>query len=167
MAKLIKDNGFFGIGIFQSKRGENIGTLWRSAYVLGASFIFTVDKKYKKQQSDVLNSWRHIPLYHYDTIDDLYKSLPYNSRLIGVEMGEESIAVKEFEHPVRAVYLLGSEDNGLPKNISSRCHQLVKLEGTHSLNVAVAGSILLHDRVVKLGEKLPEFEYPNDPKGRS
>ena len=167
MPKEIIEKGFFGIGIYQPKRGENIGTLWRSAYILGASFIFTVDKKYKRQPSDVLKSWRHIPLYHYDTISELYKALPYDSRLVGVEMGETSTILKDFEHPTRAVYILGSEDNGLPENIIEKCHALVRLEGNHSLNVAVAGSILLHDRISKKSEVLPDFEYTNKAKRRS
>ncbi|MEZ4938708.1 MAG: RNA methyltransferase [Crocinitomicaceae bacterium] len=166
MPKEILQKGFFGIGVYQSKREENIGTLWRSAYILGASFIFTIDKKYKRQASDVLKTWRHIPLYHYDTIDDLYKALPYDSQLIGVEMGEESVDIQDFEHPIRAVYLLGAEDNGLPVHITEKCHHLVKLQGTHSLNVAVAGSIILHDRAVKLKVRLPEFDYSNKVKGR-
>lgn len=114
-----------------------------------------------------MKTWRHIPLYHYDSIEDLYKALPYDSRLVGVEMGEESTELEEFEHPMRAVYLLGAEDNGLPNHLVEKCHRLIKLKGTHSLNVAVAGSIILHDRATKMGLELPEFEYTGKKKGRS
>jgi tRNA (guanosine-2'-O-)-methyltransferase len=41
--------GYYGIGIENVKTAENVGTLWRSAYILGASFIFTIGKRYKKQ----------------------------------------------------------------------------------------------------------------------
>lgn len=167
MAKEVKEDGFFGIGIFQVKRGENIGTLWRSAFILGASFIFTIDKKYKKQQSDVLQSWKNIPLFHYDTFDEMYKALPYNSQLVAVEMEEESKSLSSFEHPKRAVYLLGAEDNGLPKDILDKCHYKVHLEGSHSLNVAVAGSIVLHDRITRLDVELPELRKTRKVKRRS
>ncbi len=46
--QVIKDNnrdGYFGIGIIHGKNSENLGTLWRSASILGASFIFTIDHK--------------------------------------------------------------------------------------------------------------------------
>ena len=33
----IADAGYFGIGVYNSKSAENVGTLWRSAYMLGAS----------------------------------------------------------------------------------------------------------------------------------
>lgn len=33
--------GYFGIGVYHSKNADNIGTLWRSAAIFGADFIFT------------------------------------------------------------------------------------------------------------------------------
>ncbi len=36
---------YFEIGIFHPKTKENIGTLWRSAYQLGAAGIFTIGKR--------------------------------------------------------------------------------------------------------------------------
>jgi len=149
------NDNHYGIGILQHKRGHNIGTLWRSAFILGASHIFTIGKSYKKQTSDVLKTWRQIPLFHYETFDDFYTHLPYNTKLIGVEMDERSEHLYEFEHPPRAVYLLGAEDNGLPPDVLDRCHRLVDLPGTNSHNVAVAGSIVMNDRVTKVPTKLP------------
>lgn len=143
---------YFGIGILQHKRGHNIGTLWRTAHILGASYIFTIGKSYKKQTSDVLKSWREIPLFHYDDFDDFYEHLPYNSRLVGVEMEERAEAIGDYEHSERAVYLLGAEDNGLPLDILDRCHELIQLPGEISMNVAVSGSIVMYDRVNKLGK---------------
>ena len=63
-------DGFFGIGILNSESEENIGTLWRSAHILGAAFIFTIDKRYKKQSTDVTRSWTKIPLYHYENFEE-------------------------------------------------------------------------------------------------
>ena len=141
-----KDYGFFGIGILNNVNELNIGTLWRSAYVLGASFIFTIDKKYKKQSSDVSAAWTRIPLYHYETFTDFKSHLPFATKIIGVEMGESSVAIGEFQHPDMAVYLLGNEQRGLSQKISDQCHSLIKLPGELSLNVAVAGSIVMYDR---------------------
>jgi len=150
--KEIKDDyGFFGIGILNNSDEVNIGTLWRSAYILGASFIFTVDKKYKHQGSDITKSWTRIPLYHFKTFDELKENLPYSTRLVAVEMGENAIAISEYEHPDRAVYLLGNEISGLPPQILEQCQSLIKLPGEYSLNVAVTGSIVMYDRMTKLG----------------
>ena len=153
----VKDEfpGYCGIGILRFKRDHNIGTLWRSAYILGASYIFTIGKSYKKQTSDVLKTWSKIPLFHYDTFEDFRKNLPYDCRLIGIELDERSTPLKDFEHPKRCVYLLGAEDNGLPPKVLDQCHGLIQLPGTNSLNVAVSGSLVLNDRVEKIPMKLP------------
>jgi tRNA G18 (ribose-2'-O)-methylase SpoU len=149
--KNIKDDyGFFGIGILNNSDEINIGTLWRSAYILGASFIFTVDKKYKPQGSDVTKSWTRIPLYHYQTFEELKENLPFSTKLVAVEMGESATPLEEFEHPDRTVYLLGNEISGLPEQIVEQCHSMIKIPGEFSLNVAVTGSIVMYDRMTKI-----------------
>ena len=144
-----KERGFFGIGIQNTKTEQNIGTLWRSASIMGASFIFTIGKRYKKQSSDTMASWKHIPLYNYDTFEDFYKSIPYDCQLIGIELDDKSIPVNEFKHPERCIYLLGAEDIGLSKDAINKCHKIVQLPGYYCMNVAVAGSIIMYDRTIK------------------
>ncbi len=147
--KIIKDNGFFGIGILNNVNELNIGTLWRSAYILGASFIFTIDKKYKNQSSDITAAWTKIPLYHYKTFNDFKDHLPFSTKIVGVEMGEKSVSLGLFKHPDMAVYLMGNEQCGLHPIITEQCHALIKIPGDYSLNVAVAGSIVMYDRINK------------------
>lgn len=140
--------GYFEIGVYKGKTEVNIGTLLRSAYQLGAAGVFVIGARYKPQSSDTLKSYKHIPLRHYDTFDEMYNNLPYGAMLVGVEMG--GMPLSEVKgHPQQAVYLLGSEDNGLPEKIIKRCHRIISLEsiGTPSFNVAVAGSIVMYDRV--------------------
>ena len=36
---------YFEIGVYHPKKEVNIGTLWRTAYQLGASVIFTIGLK--------------------------------------------------------------------------------------------------------------------------
>lgn len=147
---------FYGIGIMQPTREINVGTLWRSAYVMGASFIFTVSERYKKQSSDVVVTPSRIPLYHYHDLDDLKAHLPHGAPLVGVELTDNAQFVSDFDHPRRAVYLLGSETNGLSEKTLADCHHVIKLPGEFSLNVAVAGSIIMHDRISKLPHVLPQ-----------
>jgi len=146
--------GYFGIGILNGKTEANIGTLWRSAFIMGASFIFTIGKRYKNQSSDTVKTWKHIPLYHYETFDDFYKSIPYDSRIIGIEIDDKSVPINEFKHPERCVYLLGAEDNGLSKEAIDKCHELIVLPGEYCMNVAVAGSIVMYDRLYRINETL-------------
>lgn len=138
--------GFFGIGIENTKTVQNIGTLWRSASILGASFIFTIGERYKKQSSDTMASWKHIPLFNYQNFDDFYRAIPFSCQLIGVELDKNSIPIKDFKHPERCIYLLGAEDIGLSKKAIEKCHTLIQLPGEYCMNVAVAGSIVMYDR---------------------
>ena len=146
-----ESDGFFGVGILNNNTNDfNIGTLWRSAYVLGASFLFTVASKYEPQSSDVTKAWTKIPLYHYTSVDELKAHLPHSTQLVGVEMAAGAVPLAQFEHPLRAVYLLGNEKRGLDERHLEHCVKVVQLPGTFSLNVAVAGSIVMYDRVAKM-----------------
>lgn len=64
-------------------------------------------------------------------------------------MGKAAIAISEFEHLDRSVYLLGDEISGLLLQIVEQCHSLIKPPGEYSLNVAVTGSIVMYDRITK------------------
>ncbi|MFD1016149.1 RNA methyltransferase [Winogradskyella rapida] len=139
-------NEFFGIGIQNGKTPENLGVLWRSAQNLGASFIFTIGNRYAKQACDTHNAVKSMPYFHYDTFEDFFNNLPKGARLVGVELTDEAVPLETFEHPRRCVYLLGAEDHGLSSQAIEKSHFLVKFTSEFSLNVAVAGSIVLYDR---------------------
>jgi tRNA G18 (ribose-2'-O)-methylase SpoU len=140
--------GYFGIGIYHTKTEVNVGTLFRSAKQLGAAFVFTIGRRYKSQSSDTMNTPKHVPLYHYTDFEDFQSHRPLDCQLVGVEMDNRAKEVSVFCHPERAIYILGAEDHGLPKEISEKCQHLLQLQGG-SFNVAVAGSIVMYDRTSK------------------
>jgi tRNA G18 (ribose-2'-O)-methylase SpoU len=139
-------NEFFGIGIQNGKTPENLGVLWRSAQNLGASFIFTIGNRYAKQACDTHDAVASIPYFHYESFDDFFKNIPKGARLVGVELTDKAIPLETFNHPRRCVYLLGAEDHGLSKKAIEKSHFLVKFQSQLSLNVSVAGSIVMYDR---------------------
>ena len=145
-----KQGGYFGIGIFNPKTETNVGTLWRSAHILGASFIFTIGRRYKRQATDTTFASNNIPLFNYENFEEFYKNMPTDCILVGVELDEKSIASNEFQHPKRCIYLLGAEDHGLSAEAILKCHKLVQLPGDKCLNVSVAGSLIMYDRVIKM-----------------
>ena len=137
---------FFGIGIQNGKTPENLGVLWRTAQNLGASFIFTIGKRYAAQASDTHKAVKSMPYYHYKDFEDFFDHLPKGVRIVGVEKTEAAENLEDFKHPKRCVYLLGAEDSGLTKEAQEKAHFLVQFPSKFSLNVAVAGSIVLYDR---------------------
>ena len=137
---------YFGIGIMNGKTPENLGALWRTAQNMGASYIFTIGKRYANQASDTHNAVKSMPYFHFKTFDDFFEHLPKGVRIVGVEKDDRAENLEDFNHPRRCVYLLGAEDHGLTKEAIEKSHFLVQFASEFSLNVAIAGSIVLYDR---------------------
>jgi len=140
--------GYYGIGIYETKEGSNVGTLWRSAMNFGADFIFTIGKRYQKQRSDTTKTWRNIPLFHYEDWQDFIKHTPKDCEIVCIEQTASSIILQEFNHPKQAIYVLGAEDYGIPEELMVG-HRKVEITSPMCLNVAVAGSIVMYDRIIK------------------
>lgn len=141
------NRGFFGVGFYYPKTNTNIGSLMRTTHILGGDFFAIVGQRIKNQASNTMHSHRHLPMFVYKDFEDFYSHIPYDCQLVGVEMHHKAVDIAQFPHPQRAIYLFGSEDNGLPESVIERCHHIVRLKGERSLNVACAGSIVLYDRV--------------------
>jgi tRNA(Leu) C34 or U34 (ribose-2'-O)-methylase TrmL len=141
--------GYFEVAVYHPKTAANVGTLWRTAYQLGAAGLHVIGARFRvtRQSSDTTKSWRHVPAREWPTFDGFFAGLPHDAPLVAVEQGGKSLT--DFHHPERAVYLLGAEDHGLPLEVLGRCHHVVSLESvrTNSFNLSVAGSIVLYDRI--------------------
>lgn len=145
----MKSSGYFGIGILHGKTPMNYGTLFRTAQILDADFIFLIGAKFKVQASDTMNSSKHLPLFEYKDFADFNAHRPHNCKLIGIEITDSAEPLHDFKHPKSGCYLLGAEDHGLTKEAIAACQHIVYLPGERSMNVAVAGSIVIYDRHVK------------------
>ena len=146
----IPKTGYYGIGVLGAKNQANLGTLWRSAYQLGAAFMFVVGGRYKSQPTDTVHAVSRVPLFELDDWNSFVEFAPKGARWVAVEFG--GTPLEEFEHPQDAVYILGSEDAGLPTSVQRACHATVTLSSERyaSYNVAVAGSLIAYDRMAKL-----------------
>lgn len=144
--------GFFAVGIASSKRPINVGTLWRTASLYDAAFVFTVGRRWEGEASDTMNTRRHTPMFHFADVADLVAHLPHGTPLVGVELDPRAVTLADYDHRIRACYLLGAEDHGLTNEQSDACHDLVQIESVrpYSMNVAVAGSLVIYDRFTKV-----------------
>lgn len=138
--------GFAGIGIYASKFDANVGTLVRTAGCLDAGFVYTVARRWQGHTTS-LSHERHLPTYHFDSLGELEYAMPNNADIVGVELVEDATSLPGFRHPERAVYLLGGEDCGLDDVALDG--PAVEIPARYCLNVGVAGSIVLYDRVAK------------------
>jgi tRNA(Leu) C34 or U34 (ribose-2'-O)-methylase TrmL len=140
------ERGFCAIGIFTPRFQSNVGVLWRTAFNLGASYIFTIGKRFK-YRADVTKADRHIPLFEFEDWDEF--KVPAKTKLVGIEITEDAKPLHEYTHPERAIYLLGAEDYGLPQEIMDECDDIVSIESHYCLNVSATGAIVLYDRFCK------------------
>lgn len=146
-----RGRGFFGIGIEYPRTAANIGTLWRSAHIMQADFMFVIGQCYQSVRTDTLKSWKHVPLFEFDSFEHFHACLPKDAKLVGIELDARSVPLTTYHHPQRAVYLLGSERDGLSAEVLAQCDDVVQIPGEYSLNVSAAGSIVLYDRLLKNG----------------
>lgn len=142
----MSERGYYGIGIAGSKTPKNVGTLWRTAGNMGAAFIFTVGKRYPAQASDTIKAWKHTPMMEYS---EGGFACPKDSKLVVIEQTDDATDLPGFTHPERAVYLLGAEDRGVPEELIEDADHVIQIPSRHCLNVAVAGSIVIYDRLAK------------------
>ena len=97
-----------------------------------------------------MNTPNHIPLREYDDFNTFLKTIPRNTKIIGIELDEMAENIYQFKHPQRSIYILGAEDTGIPKKYLEKCDYIIKLPfNKNSFNVAVTGSIVLYDRAMK------------------
>lgn len=142
---------WFSIGHYGVKYPENTGTLWRTAQGFGANYIFTIGERYRRQMGDTRYSYQEIPLFSYGDFESFKKTLPKACKLVGIEMSKRSVSLDKFKHPLRCVYLLGAEDNGLPPEIQKECDYIVEIPySSHCLNVSLAGGLVMYDRINKI-----------------
>jgi len=157
--------GYFAIGAERISKCLNLGNLMRSAHGFGASFTFTIGATYQalEARADTSKGALHLPHYDWGSVGEL--ALPERCRLVGVELLEEAIDLPSFRHPLQAAYVLGAERGELTPELLARCDHVVRIPSCFSVNVAMAGAIVMYDRVRCLGRFAPRPVGEGGPPG--
>lgn len=139
--------GYFAIGAERMSKALNLGNLMRSAHGFGASFTFTIGANYQalEARSDTSKGQWHLPHYNWSGLDEM--ALPQGCKLVGIELIDAAIDLPSFRHPLRAAYVLGPEMGTLSEPLLQRCDYVVKIPTLFCVNVAMAGAIVMYDRV--------------------
>lgn len=156
--------GYFGIGAEGTSKPANIGALLRTAHAFGASFVFTVGAVADPRAfrvADTAATERSLPLYVFPDASSL--ALPRGCRLIGVELMDQAIDLPSFGHPRQAAYVLGPEKGGLSPELVARCDHVVKIPMRFSINLSLAGALVMYDRMIHHGRFAPRPVRPGPP----
>ena len=124
---LPRTRGYFGIGAEGVSKSANVGALLRTAHAFGASFCFTLGAGFDSRaarSADTSDTALHVPLYR----DREGEVLPLN-----------------------AAYVLGPERASLSAATLAQCRHVVRIPTRFSLNLAVAGALVLYDRLLQHG----------------
>src|SRR5262245_66155471 len=144
--------GYFGIGVEGVSKPMNLGGLLRTAHAFGASFLFTIGALVNRRQiehADTSAAMANLPLHEYPDLASL--QLPRGCRLVGVELLPDAIDMPSFRHPPQAAYVLGAERTSLSPALQGRCDFVVRIPTRFCVNLAVAGALVMYDRMVCLG----------------
>jgi tRNA G18 (ribose-2'-O)-methylase SpoU len=147
-----RSRGYFGIGVEGVSKSANVGALLRTAHAFGAAFCFVVGAGFDARAgrlADTADTPDHVPLWHFANIDALL--LPQGCVLVGVELLETATNLPSFRHPLNAAYVLGPERSGLSPATLAQCRHVVRIPTRFALNLAVAGALVLYDRLLQHG----------------
>ena len=64
---------------------------------------------------------------------------------------DEAVDLPIFPHPLNAAYVLGPERGSLSPALIERCEHVVRIPARFSINLGVAGAIVMYDRMLALG----------------
>ena len=158
-----ESRGYFGIGAERTSKALNLGNLMRSGHGFGTSFTFTIGATYRANEarSDTSKGREHVPHFNWDSISDM--QLPQHCRLVGIELVEDAIDLPSFRHPTRAAYVLGPERGSLTPELLQRCDFVVKIPTKFCVNVAIAGAIVMYDRVSQMSRFAERPVRPGGP----
>ena len=147
-----RSRGYFGIGVEGVSKSVNVGALLRTGHAFGAAFCFTIGTGWDARagrRADTADTPLHVPMWRYADVSEL--SLPRGCVLVGVERVEAAVDLPSFRHPLNAAYVLGPERAGLSAAVLARCDHVVKIPTRFSLSLAVAGALVLYDRLLQHG----------------
>jgi tRNA G18 (ribose-2'-O)-methylase SpoU len=147
-----RTRGYFGIGAEGVSKSANIGALLRTGHAFGAAFCFTIGTGWDsraERTADTSHTDLHVPMWRYPSLADL--SLPRGCTLVGIERLDDAIELPSFRHPLNAAYVLGPERAGLSAGLLARCDHVVRIPTRFALNLAVAGALVLYDRLLQHG----------------
>ena len=144
--------GYFAIGVEGVSKAANLGAVQRTAHAFGASFAFTIASEVNPEEfrsTDTSAAAGHMPVYSYPDLDSFV--LPHGCALIGVELLDDAVELPSFRHPLRAAYVMGAERASLSPALAERCDFVVRIPTRFCINLAVAGAVVMYDRMISLG----------------
>jgi len=141
------------IGLINPKSPDNVGAILRASANYQVDSVFYTGIRYpqalKRAGRSVDMSRRlgkDIPISPADCLID---SAPDNVKIICIEFAENAIALPEFQHPARALYIFGPEDGSIEQEVIDKADYVVFVPTISCMNLSASVNVLLYDRMAK------------------
>lgn len=146
----------FAVAAWNISKEHNVGGLVRTAHASAASEVLLVgEKDWNVEAARTAELYTQVTmLLDERALLDHVRTEGYE--LVAVELATEAINLFDAEYPDRPCFLLGAELEGVPENLlraSSMVVQIPQWGLVPSLNLAIAGSIVIYDYLGKLYRK--------------
>lgn len=138
---------------WNTTKEHNVGSLVRTAHAVAAEEVMLVgDREWNVEAARTAELYTTVTqLADLDEFRSHLADRCFN--LVAVELDERAVNLFEAEYPERPCFLLGTEIGGVPQPLLCEAAMVVQIPQwglVPSLNLAVAGSIVLYDYLAKL-----------------
>lgn len=136
----------FGLVCENTKHAINVGGIIRVAVNFGASIVYVIGRRYRRDAADTMNGCGVLPVIHCLDWDDYRIHAPRGWIPVVVEIGDGAVSLEQFAHPKRCMYIVGPEDGSVSVR-ARRGAAVVSVPTLRCLNVAVCAGIVVWDRI--------------------
>lgn len=143
----------FAVAAWNISKDHNVGSLVRTAHATAASEVVLVGERDWNVEA-ARTSELYTEIVHVSNIDEFRAHLRDRGwNLVSIELHARAVSLFDADYPPRPCFLLGAELGGIPEeliSISSSVIQIPQWGLVPSLNLAVAGSIVVYDYLAQL-----------------
>ncbi|MCZ4338773.1 RNA methyltransferase [Shewanella colwelliana] len=142
------------IGLVNPKSPTNVGGVMRAAGCYQASEVRYTGKRYalaaknrgEQYNTDTKRASENIPLI---AVENILEGLDSDTKVVCVDLVEGAVALPEFQHPAKAIYLFGPEDGTIDQGLIDSADAVVYVPTVGCMNLASSVNVLLYDRLAK------------------
>jgi tRNA G18 (ribose-2'-O)-methylase SpoU len=143
----------FAIAAWNITKEHNVGSLVRTAHAVAAEEVILVGERdwnvEAARTAELYTTITHLP----DMTAFRHHLSARRFQLVTIELDPRAVSVFDARYPERPCFLLGAELGGVPDELLAAADLVVQIPQwglVPSLNLAVAGSIVLYDYLAKL-----------------
>ncbi len=143
----------FAIAVWEITKEHNLGSLVRTAHAAAAAEVLLVGGREWDSKpactSDLFTPVVRLP--DMPAFSSHIRERGYS--LVAVELHDRAVNLFEAEYPLQPCFLLGTERGGIPEDLLEQADTIIQIPQwglVPSLNLAIAGSIVVYDFLAKL-----------------